>query len=192
MTSQVVIETSSNWARLTLDDQPMYDVPAEEWRAFHEAMLRIPTNPPALPAENWATIQARSTGSAPLREGERQQLLISAVQLAIALPEAVLFEDEPFDTFASSEVYHGKHLPNPRPPFLYVPSPALQIRLLNDVGASREMCAVGYLFDLEVEDENGNSSRLFYRPYNTGFATSSRWPVALQDLRSEIEDERNP
>lgn len=191
MTSQLVIETGLAWARLNLDARPIYDVPAEEWAQYCAAMLNVPVFPPALPAEQWVSVAARGEGSGYLRQGERQQLLISAVHLATELPEAVLFEDEPFDVVAAGDLYYGRHFRDPRGNFLYVPSTTIQIRLLNDPGMSREMCAVGYLFDLETEDEHGNVARVFYRPYNTGFATSSRWPRPLQDLREEIELGRN-
>lgn len=191
-TCQLNIETGLAWARVNLDSRPMYDVPAEEWGDYCAAMLQVPVLPPALPAEQWATAVARREGSGYLRQGERQQLLISAVHLAALLPATSLFEDEPFDAVAAGELYHGRHFHGPRNIFLYVPSTTVQIRLLNDPGMSREMCAVGYLFDLETEDEHGNVARFFYRPYNTGFATSARWPRPLQDLREEIERLRNP
>lgn len=191
ITSQLLVDADQNWARLTLDTRPMYRVPAEEWAQFTSQIISTTPLPPNLFADRWSTLEVQREGSAFLRQGERQQLLISSVHLAAQIPMEAIFGEDSFDTFVGAVVFHGRHFRDPRGNFLYVPSSGIQVQLLNDPGKSREMCAVGYLFDFESTDVEGNIVRLFYRPYNTGFATSSRWPEDLQKLWRQIEDERH-
>lgn len=192
ITCELGIETSNDWARVNLDGERLYDVPSEEWPQFSSVVLGDPALPPDIPAEKWASVEARRQGSSAIRQGERQQLLISAVNLAAQLPVPALFEDEPLETLSAATLFYGQHVRDTRGNFLYVPSPEIQLTLLNDPAMSGEMCRVGYLFDFETEDGHGNVARIFYRPYNTGFATSRRWPLPLQRLYDQIEEERNP
>lgn len=189
--SQILITTDASGGRITLDGMLMYDVPADEWPDFSFNIVNATALPPNLPAHQWTTAEARSQGSGVLRQGERQQLLISAIHLLMSIRPEVLFEDEPFGLTDGAATFYGRRFTDDHGNFLYVPAADAQIQLLENPAQSQEMCSVGYLFDFESEDEHGSIVRLFYRPYNTGFATSSRWPDALQFLRAQIETARH-
>lgn len=190
-TSQLLISTDASGVRITLDTMLLYDVPADEWHEFSSNVVNATALPPNLPAHQWTTAEARSEGSGVLRQGERQQLLISAIHLLMSVGPEVLFEDEPFGLTDGATTFYGRRFTDNHGNFIYVPAADAQIQLLENPAQSQEMCSVGYLFDFESEDEHGNIVRLFYRPYNTGFATSSRWPNELQILRGLIEAGRN-
>lgn len=190
-TSQLSIETDTEWARFVLDTHLLYQVQAEDWPKFTDEVISVTALPPNLPADKWSTPDAHKEGSGFLRQGERQQLLISSIHLAAQIPSQAVFDGESFDTLAGASAFHGRHFRDPQGNFLYVPETGIQVQLLDNLGQSREMCSVGYLFDFESQDEQGNIARFFYRPYNTGFATSSRWPADLQRLREQIERGRH-
>lgn len=192
--SSLLLESGDTWVRVSLDGLLLYDVPAEEWPDFTKAAVNVTAIPPDLPAQDWASGPARAQGSAFLRQGERFQLLISALHLASQLPLPALFEDEPYDTLAAITTFHSRRFTDERGNFLFVPSTSIQAELLGSAGVdmAQQMLAVGYLFEFSIQDEHGNPTCLFYRPYNTGFASSSTWPDELQHLRARIEAERNP
>lgn len=182
------IITDARNAAVVLDGQQLYQVPPSDWTMFCGEMLSGTFPPPGPPAPRWAVGQ---TDASFLRSGERFQLLFALVHIASAIPTEALFSGASFSPAQAGSTYFDHQMRDGHGNLLYPPNATVQQRLSQDKDAREQMTGPGYLFACEITDDGGSESEFVFRPYNTGFAESRRWPDELQRLRAQIEDRRH-
>jgi len=188
--TMVDFSTTSDMVNMLMDQLHIYRVPISDWDFFVQEMLGTTELPPDLPANRWA-LPGITRDSLNLQHGERFQLLPSSANLAFNISKEILFNNHPC-TFADvAQMFFGRQIRDLNGNRLYVPDYTVQTQLAGNIEARETMCNVGYLFQCIITQDSRLVASFYYRPYNTGFAESRKWPEELQQLRATIEQGRN-
>ena len=184
------VVSSSSRIDILIDNDLVYQIPKLDWPKFTDEMLRGNPPPPELPASRWI-IPGITRNSFDLHRGERFQLLPSSINLACNISDESLFDGALLTDKDIVKVFFGRKFSDMNGNFLYVPGYSTQNEIAGDAEIAETMFNVGYVFQCIVNDGAVMAGSFYYRPYNTGFSNSSRWPIKLQEIWHKIEDERH-
>lgn len=186
-TSRGELKSTASGAEIRLDGATLYQVAPADWSAYCSAM-QASTPPPPLPASHWVV---SAHDSSYLRDGERLQVLHSLIHLAETVPATALFAGTAFGPSEVALAFFDRQLHDGHENLLYVPDQRVQSHLASNFADRATMVGAGYVFEVELTDDHGARSSFVFRPYNSWFAESRRWPRELQGLRGLIEQGRH-